>query len=81
MQELSREETVEQLAQISNVSVEEVEKYLSCGDEYIDGVSEEVKFVDGDEQLDYIYQNSGLDPEVIEKIAEAEFVFLYSEED
>ena len=44
-------------------------------------MSEEVKFVDGDEQLDYIYQNSGLDPEVIEKIAEAEFDFLYSEED
>ena len=46
-----------------------------------ESLKDEVKFIDGDEQLDYIYQNSDLDPDVIEKIAEAEFELLYGEEE
>ena len=81
MPELSREEIEERLAEMANVDVEDVQKYLTCGDEYIESLKDEVKFIDGDEQLDYIYQNSDLDPDVIEKIAEAEFELLYNESD
>ena len=41
-------------------------------------VSEEIKDVDGDEQLEYIYENTDLDPEIIEKLEDAEFEILYS---
>lgn len=81
MPELSREEIEEKLAEMAGVDVEDVQKYLSCGDDYVESLEDEVKFIDGDEQLDYIYENSDLDPEVIEKIAEAEFELLYGEEE
>ena len=38
---------------------------------------EEIKDVDGDDQLEYIYENTDLNPEVIEKLADAEFELLY----
>lgn len=81
MPELSREEIEEKLAEMAGVDVEDVKEYLTCGDDYVESLEDEVKFIDGDEQLDYIYENSDLDPEVIEKIAEAEFELLYGEEE
>lgn len=81
MAELSREEIEVKLAEMAKVEVSDVQKYLTCGDDYIEGLEDEIKFIDGDEQLDYIYENSGLDASVIEAIAEAEFELLYSESD
>ena len=81
MPELSREEIEEKLAEMAGVDVEDVKEYLTCGDDYVESLEDEVKFIDGDEQLDYIYENSDLAPEVIEKIAEAEFELLYGEEE
>lgn len=77
MPEITREELVEQLAQMTGVSAEEAEIYLKAGDEYVDGLPAEIKEVDGDDQLEYIYENTDLDSEIIEKLADAEFEILY----
>lgn len=77
MPEITREELVEKLAQMANVTEEEAERYLSAGDDYVESLPEEIKDVDGDEQLEYIYENTDLDPEVIERLADAEFEILY----
>lgn len=77
MPEITRDELVEKLAQMTGVSEEDVEKYLSAGDDYVETLPEEIKDVDGDDQLEYIYENTDLDPEVIEKLADAEFELLY----
>ena len=58
-------------------SEEDAEKYLSAGDDYVETLPEEIKDVDGDDQLEYIYENTDLNPEVIEKLADAEFELLY----
>lgn len=60
MPEITREELVEQLAQMAGVSAEEAEIYLKAGDEYVDGLPAEIKEVDGDDQLEYIYENTDL---------------------
>ena len=78
MPEMTREELVEELAKWANVSEEDAEKYLTAGDDYVESLPEEIKDVDGDEQLEYIYENMDLDPEIIEKLADAEFEILYS---
>lgn len=78
MPEMTREELVEELAKRANVSEEDAEKYLTAGDDYVESLPEEIKDVDGDEQLEYIYENTDLDPEIIEKLADAEFEILYS---
>lgn len=78
MPEITREELVEKLAEMANVTEEEAETYLTCGDDYVESLPEEIKDVDGDDQLQYIYENSDLDPEVIERLADAEFELLYS---
>jgi len=78
MPEITREEFAEQLAQMADVSIEEAETYLSAGDDYVESLPEEIKDIDGDDQLEYIYENTDLDPEVIEKLADAEFEILYS---
>ena len=78
MPEMTREELVEELAKWANVSEEDAEKYLTAGDDYVESLPEEIKDVDGDEQLEYIYENTDLDPEIIEKLADAEFEILYS---
>ena len=78
MSEMTREELVEELAKWANVSEEDAEKYLTAGDDYVESLPEEIKAVDGDEQLEYIYENTDLDPEIIEKLADAEFEILYS---
>ena len=44
----------------------------------MESLPEEIKDVDGDEQLEYIYENTDLDPEIMEKLADAEFEILYS---
>ena len=77
MPEITREELVEKLAQMAKVSEEEAEKYLTAGDDYVESLPDEIKDIDGDEQLDYIYENTDLDPEVIERLADAEFELLY----
>ena len=77
MPEITRDELVEKLAQMTGVSEEDVEKYLSAGDDYVETLPEEIKDVDGDDQLEYIYENTDLAPEVIEKLADAEFELLY----
>ena len=77
MPEITREELVEKLAQMANVSEEDAEKYLTVGDDYVESLPEEIKDVDGDEQLEYIYENTDLDPEIIERLADAEFEILY----
>ena len=77
MPEITREELVEKLAQMANVSEEDAEKYLTAGDDYVESLPEEIKDVDGDEQLEYIYENTDLDPEIIERLADAEFEILY----
>ena len=78
MPEITREELVEQLAKIAGVTEEQAEIYLSAGDDYVERLPEEIKDIDGDEQLDYIYQNTDLESEVIEKLADAEFEILFS---
>lgn len=78
MPEITREELVEQLAKIAGVTEEQAEIYLSAGDDYVESLPEEIKDIDGDEQLDYIYQNTDLESEVIEKLADAEFEILFS---
>lgn len=78
MPEITREEFAEQLAQMADVSIEEAETYLSAGDDYVESLPEEIKDIDGDDQLEYIYENTDLDPEIIEKLADAEFEILYS---
>lgn len=77
MPDITREELVEKLAQMAGVSEEDAEKYLTAGDDYVETLPEEIKDVDGDDQLEYIYENTDLDPEVIEKLADAEFELLY----
>jgi len=77
MPEITREELVEKLVQMANVTEDEAETYLSAGDDYVESLPEEIKDVDGDEQLEYIYENTDLDPEVIERLADAEFEILY----
>lgn len=77
MPEITREELVEKLAQMAGVSEEDAEKYLSAGDDYVETLPEEIKDIDGDDQLEYIYENTDLNPEVIEKLADAEFELLY----
>ena len=77
MSDITREELVEKLAQMAGVSEEDAEKYLTAGDDYVETLPEEIKDVDGDDQLEYIYENTDLDPEVIEKLADAEFELLY----
>ena len=51
MPEITRDELVEKLAQMTGVSEEDVEKYLSVGDDYVETLPEEIKDVDGDDQL------------------------------
>ena len=77
MPEITREELVAKLAEMADVSEEVAEKYLTAGDDYVESLPEEIKDVDGDDQLEYIYENTDLDPEVIEKLADAEFELLY----
>lgn len=81
MSELSREEIVMKLAEMAGVSEEDVNEYLNIGDEYIEGLPEDIKSIDGDEQIEYIYEKSDLDPEIIDRISEAEMELLYSEEE
>lgn len=77
MPEMTREELVAKLAEMADVSEEVAEEYLTAGDDYVESLPDEIKDVDGDDQLEYIYENTDLDPEVIEKLADAEFELLY----
>ena len=74
---MTREELVAKLAEMADVSEEVAEEYLTAGDDYVESLPEEIKDVDGDDQLEYIYENTDLDPEVIERLADAEFELLY----
>lgn len=77
MDEITREELIEKIIEKTNCTEEEVTTYLKTGDEYVDSLPADADSIDGDEQLDYIYSNSDLDPETIEKISDAEFELLY----
>lgn len=77
MPEMTREELVAKLAEMADVSEEVAEAYLTAGDDYVESLPDEIKDVDGDDQLEYIYENTDLDPEVIERLADAEFELLY----
>lgn len=77
MPEMTREELVAKLAEMADVSEEVAEEYLTAGDDYVESLPDEIKDVDGDDQLEYIYENTDLDPEVIERLADAEFELLY----
>lgn len=77
MQEMTREDLIEEIASKAGVTAEEVETYLAAGDEYVENLPEDVQDIDGDDQLEYVYENTDLEPEVIEKIADAEFELLY----
>ena len=77
MPEITREELVEKIVQMANVSEEDAKEYLAAGDDYVDSLPEDIKDIDGDDQLEYIYENTDLDPEIIERIADAEFEILY----
>ena len=74
---MTREELVAKLAEMADVSEEVAEEYLTAGDDYVESLPDEIKDVDGDDQLEYIYENTDLDPEVIERLADAEFELLY----
>jgi len=44
---------------------------------FVDGLPIDIDCIDGNEQLDYIFEKSNLDPEIMEKISEAEFELVY----
>lgn len=78
---MKRDELVEKLLEMTKVDEEDILEYLATGDEYLDTLPEDTKVIDGDDQLDYIYEHSNLDPNVIEKISDAEFELLYSSDE
>lgn len=81
MAELTREEIIVKLSKMAGVTEEEVKEYITKGDRYIDSLPEDIQSIDGDEQIEYIYENSNLDPSVIDRISEAEIELLYSDEE
>lgn len=77
MEILDRKELIQKIVEMTKCTEEEVAAYLRTGDKYIDSLPENIESIDGDEQLEYIFQNCELEIEKIEQISNAEFELLY----
>lgn len=77
MNNYADDEIITKLVEATNLAEDEIKEYLRASDEYLDTLPVDVTEIDGDEQLEYVYQHADLDPSKIEKIANAEFDLCY----